>query len=189
MATRKTAARPDSKAPGKTSRSTVPKAAVDTPVDPQANPDPCGTASEPTASLWKAGLKALNNVRHDVERHHAGVVDSLLGFSPARWSDDKADAPRAGFAGLDAFGLRKFEDVFDQRVGGALERLGMPTREELVALREQLDQVLVQMQRLEALAKDISAGASKPGEDESKPAARRTSRAATDKAGPVGKTD
>jgi hypothetical protein len=159
--------------------------------NPCAELDPSSPTSQQTANLWKAGLKALNDVRQDVERHHAGVIGSLLGFSPARWSDDKkAEAPRAGFPGLDAFGLRKFEDVFDQRVGSALERLGMPTHEELVALREQLDQVLVQMERLEALAQTISAGIAKAQpEPQRRPAVRQARKGAAGKSGPAGKTD
>ena len=78
--------------------------------------------------------------------------------------------------GLDAFGLRKFEDVFDQRVAAALERLGMPTRDELQALHDKLDQVLAQLERIGALAE---ADGAEP-DDSAKPTRRaprtRTSR-------------
>ncbi len=154
MAASKTAAREGSKPPAKGRRPAARKP-KDAPV--------------PGANLWQAGLKAINNARQDAERRHASVVETLLGFAPARRADEKAEAPRAGFPGLDAFGMRKFEDVFDERVLAALERLGMPTRDELLALHAQLDQVLAQMARLEAIAQAINAGAVKAA----KPAAAR----------------
>lgn len=171
MATRKTASRTSADetghAPGKPraparKRVAAEAAAVDAGPEPQTGAEP----GQPPASLWTAGLKALKDVRQDVERRQAGMIGALLGFKPAL-RDDRADAePRpAGFAGLDAFGLRKFEDVFDQRVGAALARLGMPTRDELTALREQLDQVLTQLERLEALTQSRQADApAQPGD-------------------------
>lgn len=80
--------------------------------------------------LLRAGLKALGNVRDDVAKRQANVIEGLLGIH-------KGDAPRT-FPGLDSFGIRKFEDVFDQRVATALQRLGMPTAEEVQALRAEV---------------------------------------------------
>lgn len=87
--------------------------------------------------LLRAGLKALGNVRDDVARRQSNVIEGLLGIH-------KVDAPRA-FPGLDTFGIRKFEDVFDQRVATALQRMGMPTVEEIQALREEVKQLREQL--------------------------------------------
>ena len=148
MAASKTAAREGRESPDKGGRPAARK-----PKNAQAQ----------AADLWHAGLKAIDSARQDVERRHASVVETLLGFAPARRAEEKKP-PRAGFAGLDAFGLRKFEDVFDERVLAALERLGMHVR---------LDEVLAQMARLEAIAQAINAGAAQAAEAVKKPAPAR----------------
>jgi hypothetical protein len=94
--------------------------------------------------LLRAGLKALGNVRDDVARRQSNVIEGLLGIG-------KTDAPRA-FPGLDSFGIRKFEDVFDQRVATALQRLGMPTLEEIQALRDEVRQLREQLGQASAPA-------------------------------------
>lgn len=108
------------------------------------------TAAAPAAKkpegLLRAGLKALGNVRDDVARRQHNVIEGLLGIHK-----DKADAPRA-FPGLDSFGLRKFEDVFDQRVATALQRLGMPSADEVQALRDEVRQLREQLAQFQASA-------------------------------------
>ncbi|MFT4267999.1 MAG: phasin family protein [Xenophilus sp.] len=155
-----------------TRRSSAP---ADTPPPPRPRraaarqQDPAEPKEDPGASLWRAGLKALDTVRQDAARRHASVIESLLGIAPVRRVVEEAATPRGVFPGLDAFGLRKFEDVFDQRVAAALERLGMPTRDELLALRAQLDAVLAQLERLDA------APAAKPAAKKKAPARRAPS--------------
>lgn len=104
-------------------------------------------APAPTG-LWRAGLKALDTVRQDVTRRHTNVIETLLGIAPPRTDTEGKPATR-GFPGLETLGLRKFEDVFDQRVAAALERLGVPTRDDVAALRAQLDDALAQIERLQ----------------------------------------
>lgn len=111
--------------------------------------------------FWRAGLRALDNVRNDVQRRQATVIETLLGIPPAAGAEP-ARLNLPGLPGLDAFGLRKFEDVFDQRVAAALERLGMPTREELQALHDKLDQVLVQLERIGAAVDAAEPGKAAP---------------------------
>jgi BMFP domain-containing protein YqiC len=79
------------------------------------------------------------------------VIEGLLGIGQARFdpaAGAKAAVPR-GFPGLDSFGLRKFEDVFDQRVATALQRLGMPSAEEVQALREEVIRLRERLAQLE----------------------------------------
>lgn len=134
---------------------------------------PCAPTAEESAkaeSFWRAGLRALDNVRHDVQRRQASVIETLLGIPPTAAAGAESRLGLPALPGLDAFGLRKFEDVFDQRVAAALERLGMPTREEMRALHDKLDRVLAQLERLGAAA---DAEAAAPTAAPVRPAPRR----------------
>ncbi|CAN7198274.1 phasin family protein [Variovorax sp. LjRoot84] len=95
--------------------------------------------------LLRAGLKALGNVRNDVVKRQTNVIESLLGIG-----QPKPDTPARGFPGLDSFGIRKFEDVFDQRVATAMQRLGMPSAQEIQELREQMRLLLEHLERIES---------------------------------------
>jgi hypothetical protein len=98
--------------------------------------------------LLRAGLKALGTVRDDVVKHQTNVIESLLGINKTDPASGKSIPPR--FPGLDTFGIRKFEDVFDQRVATSLERLGTPSAQEFQELREQMRLLLEHVERLEA---------------------------------------
>ena len=100
--------------------------------------------------LLRAGLKALDNVRNDVAKRQANVIEGLLGIGQGK-------VPGLG---LDSFGIRKFEDVFDQRVATALQRLGMPDAAEVQALRDEVAQLRERVAQLEAGA-GVGAGASR----------------------------
>jgi len=94
--------------------------------------------------LLRAGLKALDNVRNDVAKRQANVIEGLLGIGQGK-------VPGLGL-GLDGFGIRKFEDVFDQRVATALQRLGMPGADEVQALRDEVAQLRERVAQLEGTA-------------------------------------
>ena len=100
--------------------------------------------------LLRAGLKALDNVRNDVAKRQANVIEGLLGIGQGK-------VPGLG---LDSFGIRKFEDVFDQRVATALQRLGMPDAAEVQALRDEVAQLRERVAQLEAGA-GVGAGTSR----------------------------
>jgi hypothetical protein len=116
-------------------------------VTPNAPPSPKAVGE----GLLRAGLKVLGNVRDDVAKRQANVIEGLLGIGqgkPDSAAAAKAAVPR-GFPSLDSFGLRKFEDVFDQRVATALQRLGMPSAEEVQALREEVARLHERLAQLE----------------------------------------
>jgi hypothetical protein len=97
---------------------------------PVATPEPAAAAAKKAGGaegLLRAGLKALGNVRNDVVKRQTHVIESLLGV--------KVNDAAAGF------GFKKFEDVFDQRVATALERLGLPDAKEIAALRDEVQQL------------------------------------------------
>ena len=117
-------------------------------------PQPPHESQEPRAAagpkgLLRAGLKALGTVRDDVVKHQTNVIESLLGIGKTDPAGGKGGLPRA-FPGLDTFGIRKFEDVFDQRVAAALERLGMPSAQDVQELREQVRLLREQIARMES---------------------------------------
>lgn len=98
-----------------------------------------GKPAEPgkAEGLLRAGLKALDNVRNDVAKRQANVIEGLLGIGQGK------------VPGLDGFGIRKFEDVFDQRVATALQRLGIPGAEEVQALRDEVAALRERVAQLE----------------------------------------
>ncbi|MEJ7688018.1 MAG: phasin family protein [Variovorax sp.] len=89
--------------------------------------------------LLRAGLKALDDVRNDVVKRQSNVIENLLGITPGKDG-------RPG-----NFGIRKFEDVFDQRVATALQRLGMPSADEIRELREQMRLLREHLERTESV--------------------------------------
>ncbi|QRF57231.1 phasin family protein [Variovorax sp. UC122_21] len=127
----------------------------------KAKSSKAGTGTKPASSgegLLRAGLKALDNVRNDVAKRQASVtnvIEGLLGIGGK--GGEEASGAKAvltrGFPGLDSFGIRKFEDVFDQRVATALQRLGMPTAEEVQALQSQIAALAERLDRLEQAAR------------------------------------
>ncbi len=50
---------------------------------------------------------------------------------------------------VDPFGFRKFEDVFDQRVACALDRIGLPAPDVLISLIEEIDALRRRVEQLE----------------------------------------
>jgi hypothetical protein len=149
MATRRDV--PDSKAAGK-------KAAAGAARKPATKKQ--GAAAIPAApasgkGLLHAGLKALGNVRDDVVMHQNNVIDRLLGIGPGK-ADGTAEANRGvlprGLKALDPFGIRKLEDVFDQRVASAMQHLGMPTAEEFKALQDEVKRLREELEKLQPAA-------------------------------------
>ena len=135
------------KAPAAGKKAAAPKKKV-VAAAPAAEPGKKAVGAE---GLLRAGLKVLGNVRDDVAKRQANVIEGLLGIGQGRLDPAvgaKAAVPR-GFPSLDSFGLRKFEDVFDQRVATALQRLGMPSAEEVQALREEVIRLRERLAQLE----------------------------------------
>ncbi|TAN10358.1 MAG: poly granule associated family protein [Burkholderiaceae bacterium] len=102
------------------------------------------SASTPKTAedMLRAGLKAFR-------------LDRFMGWMPPA---TEKTAHGLAFPGLDSFGFRKFEDVFDQRVAGALQHLGWPDAQavqamqaEIAALRAEVDRL--RTRRAPALAK------------------------------------
>jgi hypothetical protein len=97
--------------------------------------------------LLRAGLKALNDVRDDVITRQSRVFEALLGIDTSQIASRTPKEWKLLQAGEDASGVQKFEEVFDQRVARALERLGMPSPQALSALCQQLEAINEHLQR------------------------------------------
>jgi len=101
--------------------------------------------------LLRAGLKALNDVRDDVITRQSRVFEALLGIDTSQSSSNRsAKEWKLIQAGEEAAGVQKFEEVFDQRVARALERLGMPSPQALAALCQQLEAINEHLKRIES---------------------------------------
>ncbi|SCK58344.1 hypothetical protein VAR608DRAFT_6221 [Variovorax sp. HW608] len=114
---------------------------------PEATPEPPAQGTGSAKGLLRAGLQALGSVRDDVVKHQTNVIETLLGMPKTSNVSGRSAAARA-FPALDV-GLRKFEDVFDQRVAAAMQRLGLPRAEEVQALHEQVRLLQERIDRLE----------------------------------------
>ncbi|MBO9649769.1 MAG: phasin family protein [Variovorax sp.] len=114
---------------------------------PAATPDPAAQGTGSTKGLLRAGLQALGNVRDDVVKHQTNVIETLLGMPKSGDAGGRSAAARA-FPALD-IGLRKFEDVFDQRVSAAMQRLGLPSAQEVQSLHEQVRLLQERIDQLE----------------------------------------
>jgi hypothetical protein len=112
--------------PGKTrgGRSGTKKAAAMPRRKPAAAAAP---AVQSAAAKLHSSLQALAQARKHAESGPAKVVASLI----------------------DPFGFRKFEDVFDQRVASALDRLGVPAPDVLILLMEEVEALRHRVEQLE----------------------------------------
>lgn len=116
-------------------------------VEPVAEATPSIEATKP-ANLLRAGLQALDKARQDVAERQSRVFEAILGFEPAQSLASRESA--AAKMAAEAFGLRKFEAVFDQRVAHALERMGYPSTETLKALVEQVSALQAEVAALKS---------------------------------------
>jgi len=116
-----------------------------------AEPAPEPTPESGKPNLIRAGLQALDKARQDVAQRQSRVFEAILGLEPAQSLGAREGGTAAKLA-ADAFGLRKFEAVFDQRVAHALERMGMPSADALKALTDEVAALKEEVRSLKAAA-------------------------------------
>ncbi|MEP6874913.1 MAG: phasin family protein [Burkholderiales bacterium] len=130
---------------------------VKAPAAKRAAPRKRAAAAEPVVqappeaakpNLIRAGLQALDKARQDVAERQSRVFEAILGFEPAQGLAAREGA--AAKLAAEAFGLRKFEAVFDQRVAHALERMGVPSAEALKALIDEVAALKEEVRSLKA---------------------------------------
>ena len=110
------------------------------------------TTPEPgKPNLIRAGLQALDKARNDVAQRQSRVFEAILGLEPAQGLGAREGT--AAKLAAEAFGLRKFEAVFDQRVAHALERMGVPSVDALKALLDEVAALKEEVRSLKAAAR------------------------------------
>jgi len=114
----------------------------------ESTPEPTPEPGKP--NLIRAGLQALDKARQDVAQRQSRVFEAILGLEPTQ-SLGVREGTAAKLA-AEAFGLRKFEAVFDQRVAHALERMGMPSADALKALTDEVAALKEEVRSLKAAA-------------------------------------
>ncbi len=102
-------------------------------------------------NLIRAGLQALDKARHDVAQRQSRVFEAILGLEPAQVLGAREGT--ASKLAAEAFGLRKFEAVFDQRVAHALERMGVPSADALKTLVDEVVALKEEVRSLKAAAR------------------------------------
>lgn len=137
------AALPTSRKVSATAKASAAKPAQASKAGSRSRPVRPAAAAPQAASrgMLRAGLKALSDVRDDVVARQGRMFESLLGLGQPGVAKAVAALP-------DPFGFRKFEDVFDERVGRALERLGMPSAAAVQALSDRVDALAQSVERL-----------------------------------------
>jgi len=115
----------------------------------ESTPEPTPEPGKP--NLIRAGLQALDKARQDVAQRQSRVFEAILGLEPAQSLGAREGGTAAKLA-AEAFGLRKFEAVFDQRVAHALERMGMPSTDALKALIDEVAALKEEVRSLKAAA-------------------------------------
>lgn len=118
----------------------------------EATPPPIETAK---TNLLRAGLQALDKARQDVAERQSRVFEAILGFEPAQNLASRENA--AAKLAAEAFGLRKFEAVFDQRVAHALERMGVPSVDALKALVDEVAALKAEVASLQSELRSLKA--------------------------------
>lgn len=109
------------------------------------------SAGTPKPNLIRAGLQALDKARQDVAERQSRVFEAILGLEPAQGLSGLVGREGgAAKVAAEAFGLRKFEAVFDQRVAHALERMGVPTADALNALVDEVAALKEEVRSLKA---------------------------------------
>ena len=123
------------------------RAASVAPAEPVAHVTP--EVAKP--NLIRAGLQALDKARQDVAERQSRVFEAILGFEPAQGLSGLVGREHgAAKVAAEAFGLRKFEAVFDHRVASALERMGVPSAEALKALVDEVAALKEEVRSLKA---------------------------------------
>ena len=112
--------------------------------------DPKKGAAKTVAKAKARVAKSLGKQSAASDSAGKKFLQSSLG-AISRSRDDATEAVAEGLGRFaESIGLRKLEDVFDQRVASALARIGIPTAKELARLREQVEQLSKQVDELKS---------------------------------------
>lgn len=139
--------------------------------------------------IWLAGLGAFAKMQQEGSKAFEALVKDGVGVQrrtqqAAEETLAQAQARMAGFASefsnRAAGGWGKLENIFEDRVARALEKLGMPSAQEVAALQARVEALEAQLRRRDAAAKPARAAprkttARKAADTASKPSQRHKS--------------
>ncbi|MDX1818225.1 MAG: phasin family protein [Marinobacter sp.] len=131
------------------------------PTKPETDPQLADKIKDSARQIWLAGLGAYTKAEEDtgrffdrlvqegeqLENKTRGVVEKQI-----KSVEDRVEGVRERATGT----WDRLETMFDQRVSGALRRLGIPRREEIEALQR----------RIEVLESELNRVRQRPGDDE-----------------------
>jgi poly(hydroxyalkanoate) granule-associated protein len=147
------------------------------------NPDddkPADRIKDSAQQIWLAGLGAFAKMQQEGSKAFEALVKDGVGVQKktqqaAEETLAQAQARMAGFASefgtKAAGGWGKLENIFEDRVARALEKLGMPSAQEVAALQARVEALEAQLKR-----KDAAGSPTRP--TPRKAAARKASEAA-----------
>lgn len=101
--------------------------------------------------VWLAGLGALAVTEEEGSKFFTSLVDKGEKFESRRKDDLESLKGKADDA-IEAVGSKwsKVEKVVDERVGKALDKLGLPSRDEIQGLTERVEALTAKLTELEA---------------------------------------
>ncbi len=109
---------------------------------------------ESARQIWLAGLGAYNKAEEDTGKIFEKLVKEgeelesvTRGAVEKRFKAVEGRVEGVRDKASNTFG--KLENVFDQRVSAALDRLGIPTKAEVDALKKQIKQLEARLKKLE----------------------------------------
>ncbi|MBS0313296.1 MAG: phasin family protein [Proteobacteria bacterium] len=136
-----------------------------------------GTVKESSSQIWLAGLGAFAKAQEEgskvfeaLVKEGAGLQKKFRQFADAQVSDVTSEVSgKITEATSKAAGAwDRLESVFEERVGRAVGRLGVPTKADIQKLSERVEELTRQVQKL-------NGGKAAPAAAAKKPVARKAS--------------
>ena len=118
------------------------------PENPKPQDNPTDRIKDSAQQIWLAGLGAFAKMQEEGSKAFEALVKDGAGVQKktqkaAEESLSQAQARMAGFANefgaKAAGGWGKLENIFEERVARALEKLGMPSAQEVAALQARVE--------------------------------------------------
>ena len=150
--------------------------------DDEKPEDKADRIKDSAQQIWLAGLGAFAKMQQEGSKAFEALVKDGLGVQKktqraAEETMAQAQARMSGFASefgnRAAGGWGKLESIFEDRVARALEKLGIPSAEEVAALQARVEALEAQLKH-----KDGAAHAARPARTPRKTAARHPAEAA-----------
>ncbi|WP_256856516.1 phasin family protein [Variovorax sp. KK3] len=151
-----------------------------------ADDDKTDRIKDSAQQIWLAGLGAFAKMQQEGSKAFEALVKDGMGVQKktqqaAEETLSQAQARMAGFASdfgnRAAGGWGKLENIFEDRVARALEKLGVPSAQQVAALQARVEALEAQLKHKEAAVRPArtprKTAARHPAEAAAKPSRRR----------------